>query len=759
MTNDDYLSVVEDLSILNKSLEKHPFDEAIDELIDKILSNQYKIAVVGDFSSGKSTFINALIGEELLYNSNIEATGVITTIQYGEKPFAQVCKKRNSDIDDEIIDEFELTDENARRKLTDYLDIRNSMSIDRINIYYPIEEIDKDIVFFDTPGIEKLSKNQIMMTKKIINEVNAVFFLITKKGFTNPSLKVITGEHEQIGKITSNDIMVIMTHIGEIYDERKNNDSDSQVSKSIDETKKVLVDKGLGDIPVIPVDSRDYLWGINETLYEKERSTRNVKLKGAMLSREEYRKRSRFDEFKAVLYQHLAMDNIKRNREEGIKNTILYISEAIEKELNEQQSADNEKKYILKNQLEKQMELICENQRKFYNRTIQQLQNHMENFLENVEKDTEIKKKETQDIDVYINKKFSTLEDINVANIKDCLDKTIAEISDFADRIEYETNCHVKITNQNFLSQVFSEQFGKIFDKNIEVKIEEVPYDFSIILDKNDYNIDSVINDSDLKQQKMEKEKAEAKERILNQKANALDNELNNKDKMYQENKAKLESWYDSEIVRLGKRPKAKQKYRTETKTKGFLFWKKTWTEQVPDGLDYSAGTAWDKKRKDLVSKHENRLENLESEYEDLVKLRNERRELDDRIKEQKSIIKRLKYKINRYNKSIEEDKKMYTQQYIKDKKEDVASMCDDIRLRLLNQICDTVRIYINGRKKEMEKRIKEELEIQIDVYRSELKEKNKELSDSICVTNETKENAIKNMQRIKEMIKYDKAV
>ena len=76
MTNDEYLDVARDLSILNMSIENHPFDEAIDELEDKILSNQYKIAVVGDFSSGKSTFINALIGEELLYNSNIEANEI-----------------------------------------------------------------------------------------------------------------------------------------------------------------------------------------------------------------------------------------------------------------------------------------------------------------------------------------------------------------------------------------------------------------------------------------------------------------------------------------------------------------------------------------------------------------------------------------------------------------------------------------------------------------------------------------------------------
>lgn len=759
MTNNEYLGVVKDLSILNMSLENHPFDEAIDELEDKILSNQYKIAVVGDFSSGKSTFINALIGEELLYNSNIEATGVITTVQYGEKPIAQVCKKKNSDIADEIIDEFEVTDAEGRKKLNDYLDIRNSLNIDQINIFYPIEGIGKDIVFFDTPGIEKLSKKQVAMTRKIVNEVNAVIFLITKKGFTKPSLKVISGEHEEIGKIPANDIMVVMTHIGEIYDERKNDNPDAQVDKSIEEAKKVLEEKGVGSIPIIPVDSRDYLWGINETLYDKEKSSRNVKLKGVLLSREEYRRRSRFEDFKMLLYQHLDADNLKKNREEGIRNTILLISEALETELLKQHADGNEKKILLKNQLEKQIELACENQRKFYNRMIQQLQIHMEDFLENVEKDAEIKKNQSEDIIAYINRKITALEDVNEPNVRDCMDMAIDDISVFAVKIENETNRHIEITNHNFLKQVFSEQFRKIFDKTVEVRLEEVICDFSIILEKNDYNVDSVIYDSDLEQLKQEKKKSEKQLELLNQESNELIGSTNRGNHTYQERKAALESWYDLEISKLGTRPKAKQKYREETRSKGILFWKKTWVEKIPDGMDHSAGQAWDRKQRDLASQYEGKLERLEREFEYLAEAGNKRRKLDNSIAEQKSIIKRLEAKIKKYIDYTEDGKRKYTQQYIDDKKEEVASMCDDIRLKLIMQICDTVRIYINERKKEMEGLIKNELKIQIEEYRLELEKNNKALSDSISVTTETKENAIYNIQTIKEKMVYGKAV
>lgn len=759
MTNDEYMSAAKVLSKSNLSIENHPFDEAIDELEVKIFSNQYKIAVVGDFSSGKSTFINALIGEELLYSSNIEATGVITTVQYGEKPIAQICKKRNMDIEGEVIDEFELTDEADRNKLNEYLDIRNALNIDHINIFYPIEGIGRDIVFFDTPGIEKLSKKQLAMTKKIINEVNAVIFLITKKGFTKPSLEVIAGEHEDIGKIPAKDIMVVMTHIGEIYDEKKNDNPAAQVEKSISEAKHMLAEKRMVDIPIIPVDSRDYLWGINGKLYEKEKRTRNEKLKGVLLSREEYRSRSRFEEFKSLLSQHFDEDNLKKMREEDIRNTILLLSEELEVKLKEQSENGSEKGIVLKNQLEKQMESACENQRKFYNRMIQQLQVHMEDFLENVEKDAKIKKEQTKDIISYINEKFYTLEDINERNVKECVDRTIHEISDFAHKIERETNSHIEITNRKFLKQVFSEQFRKIFDKTIEVQLGEVDCDFSIIFEENDYNVDSIISDSDLEGLKREKKVAEKQLAMFEQDLVSLKGSIPEKQKQYQKQKDALDTWYASEISKLGTRPQAVQKYRTEKKSKGILFWKRTWEEEVPDGLDDTAGQIWYQSLMSLRAQYEDKSERLESDVENLTKNSNRQREIENSIEIQKSILKRLEIRIKKDNDSIEKWRRNYTQQYINDKKEEVASMCDDIRQKLIIQICDAVRIYMNERKKEMEKLIKDELKIQIEKYRSELEAKNKELSDCICVTTETQEAAIKNIQKIREEMTNEKVV
>ncbi len=47
---------------------------------DRIADEKFRIAVVGRFSSGKSTFVNSLLGKDVLQHASTETTAVITRI-------------------------------------------------------------------------------------------------------------------------------------------------------------------------------------------------------------------------------------------------------------------------------------------------------------------------------------------------------------------------------------------------------------------------------------------------------------------------------------------------------------------------------------------------------------------------------------------------------------------------------------------------------------------------------------------------------
>ena len=54
------------------------------QLIDKLRENRFNLVVLGAFKRGKSTLINALLGESILPTAIVPLTSVVTVLGYGE---------------------------------------------------------------------------------------------------------------------------------------------------------------------------------------------------------------------------------------------------------------------------------------------------------------------------------------------------------------------------------------------------------------------------------------------------------------------------------------------------------------------------------------------------------------------------------------------------------------------------------------------------------------------------------------------------
>jgi ribosome biogenesis GTPase A len=72
-------------------------DTASNELLDqcrallkRLAEDRFNLMVVGRFSRGKSTLINALLGGDFLPTGIVPLTSVITTIGYGSRPHALI---------------------------------------------------------------------------------------------------------------------------------------------------------------------------------------------------------------------------------------------------------------------------------------------------------------------------------------------------------------------------------------------------------------------------------------------------------------------------------------------------------------------------------------------------------------------------------------------------------------------------------------------------------------------------------------------
>lgn len=76
------------------------FRDEIQAIKGKLESQRFRVAVIGDFSTGKSTLLNALLGEKIQPTSALPCSGTISILKYGEIKRV-ICRYRD-DSEEEI---------------------------------------------------------------------------------------------------------------------------------------------------------------------------------------------------------------------------------------------------------------------------------------------------------------------------------------------------------------------------------------------------------------------------------------------------------------------------------------------------------------------------------------------------------------------------------------------------------------------------------------------------------------------------------
>lgn len=123
----------------------HLLKDVLTEMTQR-LSQPLRVAVSGIMKAGKSTFMNALMGEKLVYTGVKEATYTVCWFKYAAKPYIKICFKDGEELETEYT---ELEKWSVRESEKDNPRIND---VKYLVIYYP-NEILKQMEFIDTPGL------------------------------------------------------------------------------------------------------------------------------------------------------------------------------------------------------------------------------------------------------------------------------------------------------------------------------------------------------------------------------------------------------------------------------------------------------------------------------------------------------------------------------------------------------------------------------------------------------------------------------
>ena len=174
--------------------------ENLGKLNDKINNDTFKIQVIGTFNNGKSTVINALLGENVLPAYAVPTTAVINEVKYGDKKEA-ILHFRNplpanlpQSLSQKALSHMQKYNmENIPPLHIEYSEIEDYVVIpigedpkemllespyEKVELFWPLPMLKEGVEIIDSPGLNE-SATRARVTVDYLSKADAILFVLS----------------------------------------------------------------------------------------------------------------------------------------------------------------------------------------------------------------------------------------------------------------------------------------------------------------------------------------------------------------------------------------------------------------------------------------------------------------------------------------------------------------------------------------------------------------------------------------------------
>lgn len=147
-----------------------------DEIIEKVKQGEFSIVLVGEFSAGKSTFLNALMGEKLLPSFTRETTATINYLRHKDRAEnGEEGRVYFSDGTIEVLDKVDF--ETINKYVSTESDMDVATKVEHLDLFLDSKFLEGNVTLVDSPGLNGTAEGHREVTEAQIEKSSASIFM------------------------------------------------------------------------------------------------------------------------------------------------------------------------------------------------------------------------------------------------------------------------------------------------------------------------------------------------------------------------------------------------------------------------------------------------------------------------------------------------------------------------------------------------------------------------------------------------------
>ncbi|MFH0958224.1 MAG: dynamin family protein, partial [Pseudomonadota bacterium] len=160
------------------------FDFAPDEgkirlLKERLNEGRFHLAILGQFKRGKSTLLNAFLGEAILPTSVVPLTAIPTFVEYGPERKITIRYQDNRPPDEFSNKSVDEINKILEAFVTEEGNPENHLGVLQVEILHQAPILKHGVVLIDTPGIGSTFTHNTQATLNFLPQCDAALFVVS----------------------------------------------------------------------------------------------------------------------------------------------------------------------------------------------------------------------------------------------------------------------------------------------------------------------------------------------------------------------------------------------------------------------------------------------------------------------------------------------------------------------------------------------------------------------------------------------------